>query len=702
MLSAATIFLSAFLLFGIQPLIARQITPWFGGSAAVWTTCMLFFQVVLLLGYFYAHLSVSHLTPRRQARLHQGVALLSLLSLPIIPGAAWKPAGHEDPTLRVLLVLLVSVGLPYWTLSTTNPLLSAWFSRRYSEAQSYRLFALSNLGALLALLGYPAMMEPNLTLKQQAYGWSAVYVLFVVLVSVVAHQSPTYHREEPEPGPISSLDPAKAEPPNWIPLGWIGLSACSSVLLIALTNYLTQNVAAIPFLWIAPLALYLLSYILCFSYGFLYQRWLYWPLALWALNYLGQNLSEDSHNQSLSTMIPLISASLFILCMLCHGELARSRPGAARLTQYYLMTSVGGALGGLFVGIISPLLFSDTFELPLALGVAPLLAAAVMSVDCALTATLRKARPALWLILLTYMGGLSYDIVPKLYEEHRACKVTVRNFYGPMKVVEVGEGEDQHRRLTHGTIQHGSQFVHPKYRRFPTTYYSYGSGIGKAITQSRVKEESQKIGIVGLGTGTVAAYGRPGDEYIYYELNPLVETLARKDFYFLGDNPAKSEVVLGDARLSLERESPRQYDVLAVDAFSSDSIPIHLLTQEALAIYFRHLKPGGILATHISNRYLDLQPVLRSFADRNGKVTVYVKNDRDYDLSINRATWVLMGSPDNAVIKALREEGYPDTDAVPATFRVWTDDYSNLLSVLDADEWPQFSFLRTPTPSPTP
>lgn len=713
MFSAATIFLSAFLLFGVQPLIARQITPWFGGSAAVWTTCMLFFQVVLLLGYLYAHAVTSKLIPARQARLHRVLALLSLLSLPIIPGPAWKPVDGHDPTLRVLLVLAVSVGLPYWTLSTTNPLLSSWFSRRYTAAQSYRLFALSNAGALLALLSYPVLVEPRFTIREQAYGWSAIYAVFVALVSWVAHQSPRFTREFE----ASTTEIRPSSP--WLPIGWVGLSACSSVLLISVTNYLSQNVAAIPFLWIVPLALYLLSYIFSFSYAIFYQRWLYWPLAGWAFHYLASNLSDESHNQSMATLIPMLAGSLFVLCMLCHGELARSKPEAGRLTQFYLLTSVGGALGGIFVGIVSPLIFSDTYELPLALWACPLLAAFTASLDGRAPAKILKLAPVLWIALVIGLGLQGGQSLPRLYQEHQDAKINLRNFYGPLKVEMVGEGADLLRRLDHGTIQHGSQFIEPGRRRLATSYYSKGSGVGQAVLLTRREGVPQHVGVVGLGTGTVASYGRAGDEYVYYEINPLVEKLARSEFTYLADNPGRTDVVLGDARLSLERETrgerqvdgrwtttdqgPRTFDVLAVDAFSSDSIPIHLLTQEALALYFCNIKQDGVLAVHISNRYLDLQPVLSSFAAATGRIAVYIHNKREDDNAITAATWLLLGAPDNPTLRKLRDDENPLADDPAPTFRAWTDDYSNLLSVIDAEELAQFYWLKPArTPSPTP
>lgn len=699
MLAGLTIFLSAFLLFGVQPLVAKQITPWFGGSAAVWTTCMLFFQCVLLFGYLYSHTVSSRLRPALQSRVHIILALLSCLSLPIIANEAWKPSGMEEPVARVLMLLATTIGLPYFVLSTTNPLLSSWVARHYSPAQAYRMFALSNLGALIALFTYPILVEPQFAVIQQAKGWSLLYCLFVGLVSTVSFKSSSDPTQESE-----SVTEARSNGLYILCVCWIALSACSSTLLIALTNFLTQNVAAIPFLWIIPLALFLLSYIVTFSYPVLYQRVFFWPASALSIGYLSYNLTEDSHNEPLMTLIPMIGISLFVLCVLCHGELSKSRPHKSYLTLYYLMSSLGGALGGVFVGIISPLVFVDNLELPIAIIATLPISCFTYWYYCRVSALdsdsdSQLGRPmstaSSWALLLSvlFMSGVAiWRIHLNRLEDGEQALLSVRNFYGPMRVDQVGEDASLRRRLTHGTIQHGSQFRAAQMQRTPTTYYSEESGIGLAIVHSRSKDAQvgQKVGIIGLGTGTIAAYGRAVDEYVYYELNPLVEKIAREQFTFLSLNPAKGRVALGDARITLEKEPLQAFDILAVDAFSSDSIPVHLLTGEAFDLYFRSIKSDGTLLVHISNRYLDLQPVIQSYVDAHKLKSFYIHNSKDSEMAINSATWIAVGKETSPAIRYFEQEKYPGLDPVPGDFKPWTDSYSNLIEVLDQEELPEW------------
>jgi spermidine synthase len=663
---------------------------------------MLFFQCLLLFGYLYSHTVSSRLRPAVQTRLHILVAILSCLSLPIVANDGWKPTGAEEPVSRVLMLLATTIGLPYFVLSTTNPLLSSWVARHYSPAQAYRMFALSNLGALIALFTYPILVEPQLAVLQQAKGWSLLYCLFVGLVSLVSYQSSGHTTQQEVRVPQTQTSRALL-----ILCGcWIALSACSSTLLISLTNFLTQNVAAIPFLWIIPLALFLLSYIVTFSYPALYVRWLFWPASALAIGYLSYNLTEDSHNQPLTTMIPMIGMSLFVLCVMCHGELSKSRPHKSHLTLYYLMSSLGGALGGVFVGIISPLVFVDNLELPIALVVTLPVSCFTYWYFCRTQsqepddsdsplAIQPMTKMSSWALLacVAFISTMAvWRIQLNRLQDGEEALLSVRNFYGPMRVDQVGEGASQRRRLTHGTIQHGCQFRSVQLQRTPTTYYSDESGIGLAIVHSRTSSSSdgQKVGIIGLGTGTIAAYGRAQDEYVYYELNPLVEKIAREQFTFLSSNPAKGRVALGDARITLEREPLQAFDILAVDAFSSDSIPVHLLTREAFDLYFRSLKPNGTLLIHISNRYLDLQPVIQSYVDGHKLKSFYVHNSRDKEMAINSATWVAVGNASSAAIRYFEEEKYPGLDAVPSDFKPWTDSYSNLIEVLDQEELPEW------------
>lgn len=667
-----TIFLSAFLLFQLQPLIARQVLPWFGGSAAVWTTSMLFFQVLLLGGYAYAHWLASR-RPRSQLRVHLTLLVLSIFFLPVRPWTILKPAGDADPALSLLLVLTAGVGLPYLVLSASNPLLGSWFASLHPGRDAYRLFALSNLGALLALLTYPTLVEPNLSLRTQSMVWSLTYVAFAFCLDTVAKRAAQADPVEP-PGdaPVSRLSS-----PVWL---WLGLSACPSVLLLAITHHLTQNVAAIPFLWVVPLALYLLSFILCFEGRALYQRGLFLPPLAVALGLMSRRLNDDASNEQLNQLVWIFNLGLFLACMACHGELAKLKPPASQLTRFYLVTSLGGALGGTVVALLAPALFATPLELPLALLACPVLVTAAL--------LYQRAVPN-WLYALFGAGIVALGAV--LFQGEKTSRessmLMARNFFGPLRVEEYEEGPDRRRKLVHGTINHGSQFVAPERRRWATSYYAEESGVGQAILRQRKGNEPQKVGVIGLGTGTLAVYGRPQDEYVFYDINPLVEKIARSHFTYLSDCQARSQVVLGDARLSLERQAPQNFDVLAVDAFSSDSIPIHLLTAEAFRVYLGHLKPDGILAVHISNRFLNLEPVVRSHAEALGLQSLYTHNKRDSKKAINGATWALVGEKEQATINEMRhKDEYPELDAPKAGFRPWTDDYSNLFQQLNLED----------------
>lgn len=671
---ALTILVSAFLLFQVEPVIAKIILPWFGGSAAVWTTCLLFFQVVLLLGYLYAHWLFRCFKPRTQAAVHIALLLASLAALPIIPGAAWKPTGTEEPTLRILLLLAISVGLPYFLLSTTGPLVQGWYALRFKNAVPYRLYALSNAGSMFGLLSYPVLFEPVFNTRQQGMGWSMGYAGFVLLCGAAALVA----RKAPAEAAVVFKD---AVPPGArARFFWIALPACASALLLASTNHLSQNVAAIPFLWVLPLSLYLLSFILSFERAAWYRRNPYLQLLAVALGGMAYSLSEDFEHISIMVLIPLFGIGLFVCCMVCHGELARLKPHPRYLTSYYVMISVGGALGGVFVGLVAPYLFRGYFEMQICLAACGLLVLAVLRTDPESPFYSAWRPPALVAGLMACVLAAYAGV--QIQQKSRGYRIMVRNFYGGLRVSDDDpESPDNVRRLLHGTIDHGEQFTSPDRRRQPTTYYGPQSGAGLAIRE-RQPMGPMRVGVIGLGTGTLAAYGRPGDYYRFYEINPMVVELARTEFTFLKDSPAEVEVALGDARLSLERERPQRYDVLAVDAFSGDSIPVHLLTREAFHLYFRHLKPDGVLAVHVSNKYLELQPVVRMLADdmRLGAMTVDTEDDDDYN-AIFGSTWVLVsaraGFFEFPEIKEVAVE-----PPVKAGLRLWTDDYSNLFRIL--------------------
>ncbi len=668
MLYAITIFLSSFLLFLVQPLIARLILPWFGGTAAVWTTCMLFFQCILLAGYAYAHATSAKLGPRGQAILHTILLAAAAATLPILPDPSWKPEGGGEPISRILLLLTATVGLPYLLISSTSPLVQAWFSRARPGANPYRLFAVSNFASLLALVGYPLFVEPNLTNGQQVYGWSWMFAGFAVLCSALA-----WTAAKAQPGALADASAVVADAPA--PRGreialWLALSATGSVILLAVTNHITQNIAAIPLLWLAPLTLYLLTFILCFEGQGLYRQAWWWPVVLAAVGAMAWLLVEPDHQFDLYVQLGVFLTGLFIACMFCHGELYRLRPANRHLTAFYLWVSVGGALGGLFVAVVAPLAFKAYYELGIGLAACALLAAIVYR------SLNRIALGASLVLLLGTTGAVTYDAIK--FQDY--ARLTVRNFYGVLRVKEYGtEGEEDHlRRLLHGTIMHGEQYMNGAKRQELTSYYQVTSGIGKAIA-SKQAGGPIRVGVVGLGTGTLAGYGRKGDFYKFYDINPAVVTIARSDFKYLGDSEAKIEVALGDARLTLERDAPEKFDVLAVDAFSSDSIPVHLITREALAVYLRHMKPGGIIAFHVSNRFLNLGPVVGQLARVSGAhaVNVYEKGEEDR----TQSDWVLVSLDRKALEDKVIKDVSEPVEEQP-TWRLWTDDYNNLVQIL--------------------
>ncbi len=677
---ALTISLSAFLLFEVQPVIAKMILPWFGGSSAVWSTCMLFFQLILLLGYAYAHW-LNKLPPRKQAMAHISLLALSLLALPIIPNPSWKQAGMEQPSLTILALLSVTVGLPYFLLSSTSPLLQAWYARTHQSGLPYRLFALSNFCSMLALLSYPFLIEPNLTSRSQGLIWSGAFVCFAALCGLTAWR--TSAESTVAAAPDAQVEAAIVTAPTWTErFLWLGLAAAASILLLAVTNHLTQDVAAIPFLWILPLAAYLLSFIVCFEAPRLYFRPVLVPLAIASLAFMADRLWVDHHPLALRLVIALLNVALFIVCTACHGELVRLKPHPRYLTGFYVIISMGGAVGGLFVGLFAPNVFHAYYEFPIGLAFCALVLAGVF------TRALWQA-PQMWkstgmVVLCLLLGGYVYFLRGIMVEMVSGYKVVARNFYGQLRVFDEGDprvDDDAARKLIHGVINHGQQMLRPEYRRRPVTYFCPQSGIGRAM--KALEGAPRRIGILGLGCGTLAAYSLPGDTLRIYEINPQVLEIANRDFTYLKDSPAKVEVAMGDGRLLLEAEPATQlFDILVMDAFSGDSVPVHLITREAFALYFRHLKPNGILAVNISNSYLDLEPVMERAANAFDKTgLVYHWAARDDDNICFSCSWTLIMNHETA---AAHPELQKDAKLLLPTrpFRIWTDDFSNMFSIL--------------------
>ena len=632
---------------------------------------MVFFQAELLLGYAYVHWLHEKLTPHKQVIVHVSLLLLSLLMLPVAADPAWKGDALTDPSWAVFIVLTIAVGAPYLMLSTTGPLMQAWYALAFTrpglEIKPYRLYALSNLASMLALLSYPVVIEPFFAVQFQANMWSigyAVFALGALLTGLIVWRS----HSSPEVTKHADTTPA-VRPSLGECLIWIGLAATASILLLTLTQQLTNDVAPVPFLWVLPLSIYLLSFILCFDAPRYYVRKAFLialPIALLTVDFV------LTHGQSVPVMVALLSISLFIFCMVCHGELVRRKPSVRYLTLFYLMLSVGGALGGTFVGLVAPAIFNAYFELPIGLFLCAALTTLVIWKESP-----KALRVGIAIALVLYSARLIHLSL----EYITGYRVVMRNFYSQLRVEDVPTAHGIKRIMRHGNIIHGEQYLDENLRRKPTAYYCPESGIGLALN-SLTDAQSQKIGIVGLGVGTLATYGRQGSEMRMYEINDQVVDVARSEFSYLGDSQAKIVSVLGDGRLVLEREPVQNFDLLAMDAFSGDSIPTHLLTLEAMKIYLRHMKPDGILAVHITNQYLDLQPVMAAIAQHYGKVAVLYNLARNPVEPFCRHTiWVLLMSPERAANLPKELQSGIRLSPRPG-FKPWTDGFSNLVDIL--------------------
>jgi len=671
---ACTIFLSAFLLFLVQPLIAKQILPWFGGSAAVWTTCLLFFQSVLLAGYAYADGVVRFLKPRQQTMVHLVLLAVSLAFLPIVADPSWKPTGEEDPILRILVLLSVAIGLPYLMLSATTPLLQAWYWRRYQSAVPYRLFALSNLASLLALLGYPVLVEPWFGGLEVARYWSVMYALFALVCGITGLLSlrAAGAASAVAPAPGEAAQPAAATSVTSVSAGtlglWLLLPAMGSALLLAVSNHITQNVASVPFLWVLPLALYLITFIICFDHPRWYTRLVFVPL-LWVAVPL---MAWMADSRNLEAALATFTLGLFVICMVCHGELARRKPDPSHLTLYYLMMSLGGALGALVVAIIAPLSLSGYFEMPLGLVLMMVLTLGLLwktpvLVRLASAAALAGACWFSWQWAETYTEGV---------------RMMERDFYG---VVRTRDRTDVYpiRVMIHGATNHGGQLLGTGHEMDASSYFSPSSGFGRYFASA--PDRPRRIGVIGLGAGAMAAHARPGDEWVFYEISPAVVRITEREFTFLKKSPARNEIVLGDGRLALEREPSRQFDMLAIDAFSGNSIPMHLLTREALQTYLKHIKPDGAIIFQATNRFVNIVPVIRRLADDAGLLTGHVSDEPDFESGPEywrSSTDQVIVTRNKALLeaKAIREvaEPAPQREDLP----LFTDDFYNLLRIL--------------------
>jgi hypothetical protein len=682
-----TIAIGAFLLFLVEPMAARFLLPWFGGSPSVWSTCLLFFQAALLAGYVYAHLT-RRLGPGRQARLHLVLLVVAIATLPIIPSPAWKPVDPSHPAGRILLLLTATVGLPYVLLAATAPMVQDWFARLAAhDAESarprhavYWLYALSNLGSLLGLLAYPTSIERLLSIRGQAWFWSGGFVFFCFVCAWAALQV----WRLPAPA-VTAAELAHDEAPvraaDWAM--WLLLSLTGTGLLLAVTNELCQNVAVVPLLWIVPLTAYLLTFILCFS-G-MYRRSVWMWMLIGALGYLSW-LTRQSVTQPFAMQVGALLAVLFSGCMVCHGELVHIRPAPRHLTAFYLAIAGGGSVGGIAVALVAPMVFSRLWEFP----IFTLLPLALLVVAIARDGESRLHRGWWrlgWTVIVAGLAVSTYELMRPPESDNSTEIARTRNFYGVLTVLD--DDPDQEpvlRRLRNGTILHGAQFVDPAHKMDVTTYYGDGSGVEVAIDQHPKRDAKQRlrIGVIGLGAGTIAALGQAGDTVHFYEINPAAVDFAQHYFTFLSGSPAAVEITLGDARLSLERElrdpaKQHLYDVMAIDAFSGDAIPVHLLTREAFALYREALREDGVLAVHVSNHYLDLPPIVRGLAAEQGRKVAMIETMDDDSRALDSSTWMLVTGNE-----AMLENAKPYATKPEPNERslVWTDAFSSLLQVL--------------------
>jgi hypothetical protein len=712
-----TVFLGSFLLFAVEPMVAKFLLPSFGGTAAVWSTCLVVFQTLLLAGYAYAHLLRTALSPKAQRWTHLGVLTVALLFLPPAPHVHLAANASGTPVWALLRCLFTSIGVPFFALSATAPLLMEWFRQSFPGRSHDRLYAFSNAGSLLALLAYPALLEPAFTRTTQAWLWAAGMGLFLAACAAVAWRSgrASVLASPDSQGASRSLGSRGRSPsrrsavqnlpslPAWL---WIALPACGSGLLLALTNQLSQDVAPMPLLWVVPMAVYLLTFILCFEGPRFYKRGLFIPASFLAFFFLAW-LLDQGYLQGFWLQVGGYLGVLFLGCMVCHGELYRLRPRPERLTAYYLAIALGGALGGMFVALVAPALFRTFLETPiLTVAVAGLatfilwrerpsgagVSPAVPGPRAERPPGRRDARPTAALALLGCLA-IAVSLGWVLADLRRQSIYVTRSFYGAYRVKEgptmLLNGIDwplasgPARILLSGQIYHGLQFTNPAAAMIPTAYFCEEQGLGVTFRALPVKT-NRNIGVVGLGAGTLTTYARAGDCLRFYEINPDVVRIAQTYFTFLTNCPGRVEVILGDGRLSLEREPCQNFDLLLLDAFAGDSVPLHLLTDQAMQTYRRHLKPEGVIVFNISNSHVDLQPVIRALADKHG-LTAVLAPPRRVDPREGKlvSAWMLLSANreflNHPEVAALLRSSAFVSSRQPL---LWTDDYSSILPIL--------------------
>jgi len=681
---AATMTLAGFLLFQVQLVLGKYILPWFGGSASTWLVCMLFYQVALLAGYAHAYAITQPLAMRRQVQLQVVVLMASLLLLPIAPSDSWKPQDAGDPTWRILGLLAACVALPYIALATTTPLLSRWLAHIEPTLNPVRFFAASNVGSFLGLLTYPFLFERVLTSAQQTRWWSWAYVLYAALFVVCGML--TWRRAHDSGRNQSGAASERAGSDPW--LMWVGYSALGSALLVATTNAITQWSAVVPFLWVVPLSLYLVTFVTTFAYPRAYHRLAFGGAFLLLA---GSSFLQEVPESSLALFQQLVlqAAILFAGCMICHGELVRLQPEPARLPKFYLAVAAGGALGGICVVLLAPAAFSDYFEHPLVLSIIAAIAFLHMLPRAATRA------PALITTAVASMAGVFFlGSLAVAFREEVAGNALVeraRNFYGVVKIVRRNQHDPQsaNMALLQAGIDQGGQYLAPERRMETICGFNKESGLGLALAhQARRRDGAPlRIGVIGLGAGMIASLAREGDTMRYYEINPALLQLTSRHFTFLYQSKAKIDVELGDARLVLERQlkqnDPQNFDVLVLDAFRGASPPMHLMTKEAFSVYLGHLAQNGILAVNFELDTFEVAPLHRGMAKLFGLTVRWLETPAETDDCRYAISWALY-SRDKAFfetrevrrsISRWRDRGKSEL--------VWTDEDSNLMSIIN-------------------
>jgi len=709
-----TIFLGATLLFLVQLIFARLALPLLGGAPAVWNTAMVFFQAVLLAGYAYAHWLSSKVRPAMQMKIHLAVLLLPLISLPVAIPAGWQIPTEGNPIPWLLGLLAVAVGMPFFAVSTTSPLLQKWFASTSHPAAKdpYFLYAASNAGSLVGLLGYPLVIEPNTALKWQGSAWSVGFGLLIALMLACGSLT--------RGSSVKSTPGVVVDEPPVLPIcriRWLVYALVPSSLMLSVTAYISTDIAAVPMLWAIPLALYLLTFIVAFSRRPLVSHALArraLPLLLVAV----VMVLAMGATTPLSLLMGLHLAAFFVAALVCHGELARDRPSPRHLTEFYLWMSAGGAIGGIFNGLLAPVLFNRLTEYPLMLVAAAWIGLSkggqamgyrklsLAVVPALLAILLSLALPAHWensllrniivfgvpavFCFLASRDGIRFALaiggvllVSRFLPEHESRTLFAgRSFFGIHRVTESGQG--RFHLLFHGKTVHGIQSLDPAQRKVPLSYYHPTGPLGQIFTT----RGSRPVAAVGLGAGAAAAYGKAGQEFTFYEIDPSVKRIASDPRYFtyLADSPAHIEVITGDARLKLSTAPDAHFELIILDAYGSDSVPAHLLTREALQLYLRKLAPGGLIAFHISNLHMDLRPVVGNLAHDGGLPCLF-QEDADFqeaESTMGKAPsrWAVVARHDSDLELFLRSNRWQSL-APDARLKVWTDDYSSILPLLD-------------------